>query len=66
MKQKIQASKAKERKLTIPSSTQIAKFLGLNPRTFNQIKQKAQLKRDLLEKNKLQMESYKQELCFLN
>ena len=40
---------AKERKLTIPSSTQIAKFLGLNPRTFNRIKQKAQDKRDLLE-----------------
>ena len=27
----------------------IAKFLGLNPRTFNRIKQKAQDKRDLLE-----------------
>ena len=40
---------AKERQLTIPSSTEIAKVLGLNPRTFNRIKQKAQHKRDLLE-----------------
>ena len=40
---------AKERQLTIPSSTEIAQFLGLNRRSFNRIKQKAQDKRDLLE-----------------
>ena len=40
---------AKERQVTVPSSTEIAKFLGLNPRTFTRIKQKAQDKRDLLE-----------------
>ena len=40
---------AKERQQTIPSSTEIAKLLGLNPRTFQQIQKKAQHKRDLLE-----------------
>jgi hypothetical protein len=40
---------AKESELTIPSSTEIAKLLGLNPRTFNRIKQKSQKKRDQLE-----------------
>ena len=40
---------AKEQQLTIPSSTEIAKLLGFNPRTFNRIKQKVQHKCDLLE-----------------
>ena len=40
---------AKERQLTIPSSTEIAEVLGMNPRTFNWIKQKVQDKHDLLE-----------------
>ena len=40
---------AKERQLTVPWSVEIAKFLGMNPRTFQQIKQKVQHKRDLLE-----------------
>ena len=44
-----QTMDAKEQQLTLPSSTEIAKLLGFNPRTFDQIKQKVQYKRDLLE-----------------
>ena len=41
---------AKERQQSLPSSRQIAKVIGgLNPRTFQRIKQKVQRKRDLLE-----------------
>ena len=40
---------AKERQVSIPFSTEIAKLLGLNPRTFQRIQKKAQHKRDLLE-----------------
>ena len=42
---------AKEQQLTLPSSTEIAKLLGFNPRLINQIKQKIQHKRDLLEQD---------------
>ena len=35
--------------MTVPSSTEIAKVLGFNPRTFQQIKQQVQHKRNLLK-----------------
>ncbi|MCP4913590.1 MAG: hypothetical protein GY909_10760, partial [Oligoflexia bacterium] len=42
---------AKEKQLTIPSSREIAKLLGLPQKTFNRIKTKVQGNRDLLEQD---------------
>ena len=53
---------AKERQLSIPSSTEIAKLLGVNPRTFQRIQKKFNTSE--IYWNKLQMGLFKQELCF--
>ena len=54
----------KERQLTIPSSREISKVLGLNARTFQQIKKR--LNTSVIYWNNLEMECYKQqELYFL-
>ena len=54
---------ANERQLSIPSSTEIAKVLGLNPRTFQRIQKR--LSTNVICWKMFQMECYKQEPYFL-